>query len=474
MLIRVLLLVDVTRDRVRILDLLERQDLVIATAAAPDLWERLGQEGFDVLIMSRSELPDPPADVLDGLRNLPRAPEVIVLQDKDDPEDRAALLAAGCLGVISRDLPDKLLGSALLALIDRHDESLLDQMRAEEVKGKSLSDFSSLSPAISDLLALAERVAASDTSLLILGETGVGKEWLARAIHEEGPRRAFPFIALNCAAVPDTLLESELFGHEKGAFTGAHRARRGHFEMAHRGTLFLDEIADMAPHLQGKLLRVLQERQIRRLGSEKPLKVSVRIMAATNRNIEETIAAGELRTDLYYRLGVVTLTMPPLRDRREDIPTLAMTYLEDLSAQLARPISGITADAMDALVAYAWPGNVRELINVMERAVLLGTGSEIALSDLPTSIAASGRAASIDRRGDSQEGLWLPTRHWPDLSLAEAREQGVAAIERTYLAAVLERTHGRIGETAAHAGITPRFLYEKMKQLGLRKEDFKG
>ncbi len=321
-----------------------------------------------------------------------------------------------------------------------------------------------------NLLDLARRVVPSDSSLLIVGETGVGKEWLARAIHAEGRRGAAPFVAVNCAALPDSLLESELFGHEKGAFTGAARTRRGCFELAHRGTLFLDEIADTSPHLQANLLRVLQEKRIRRLGGELAIEVDVRVMAATNRNLEQAMARDDFRRDLFYRLGVVTLSLPPLRERQEDIPALALAYLERFRLQFGRQISGIGPAAMAALVAYSWPGNVRELINVMERSVLLCQGEEITTSDLPEIIA--------DRAGPSAPAATPPAilgdeDGWPDAKLIDVRREALAWIERRYLEHQLARCSGRIGETAARAGITPRALYNRMRVLGLHKEDFR-
>ena len=210
------------------------------------------------------------------------------------------------------------------------------------------------------VLDLARKVAASDSSLLILGETGVGKEWLARAIHNAGPRASGPFIAVNCAAIPDSMLESELFGHEQGAFTGAQRAHRGYFEQAHGGTLFLDEIGEMPAALQTRFLRVLQEGAVQRLGSERPFHVDVRVMTATNRDVKEAIDGGHLRQDLYYRLAVVVLEVPPLRERREDIAPLFSSHVEQNRVRLARwELAGVSSEALAALESYDWPGNVQ-------------------------------------------------------------------------------------------------------------------
>jgi DNA-binding NtrC family response regulator len=413
--------------------------------------------------------------VVTTIRKLPERPEIVVLQRGDDPEQHAILTAAGCLAVVNRELTDAMLGPIFAALVTRRREALGTRLRTagQEPLHHHLSDFAATSVAMQNLLDLARRVVPSDSSLLILGETGVGKEWLARAIHAEGRRAGAPFIAINTSAVPDSLLESELFGHERGAFTGAERARRGYFELAHRGTIFLDEIGDMSAHLQAKLLRALQEKTLRRLGSEQSFDIDVRVMAATNRNLEEAMGTGEFRRDLYYRLGVVSLTVPPLRDRREDIPDLAINYLERFRAQLGRPIAGIAADALEALTAYPWPGNVRELINVMERSVLLGRGTEITLADLPHAVSVA--LAGSDRApGERPLHALAAADGWLDRPLADVRAEAVDWVDRRYLTGLLERTGGRVGETAGHAGITSRSLYSRMKALDLRKEDFRG
>ena len=242
------------------------------------------------------------------------------------------------------------------------------------VPAESLESLGTKSRAMQELVRMARRVAAADSTVFLLGETGSGKERLARAIHAASPRREAPFVAVNCAALPESLLESELFGHERGAFTGATRSRRGHFELAHGGTLFLDEIAEMAPPLQGKLLRTLQERRIQRLGSERSLAVDVRILTATSRDVAAEMERDAFRRDLYYRLAVVTLTVPPLRERLEDLPDLVENILETLGRRLGRVGVAVSGGAMAALAGYRWPGNVRELRNAIERAVLLGDG----------------------------------------------------------------------------------------------------
>jgi DNA-binding NtrC family response regulator len=439
-----------------------------------DYWKALARQNGDVLLVGRAAMSEPLAAEVAALRALPDHPEVVVLSSREDPEERAALLAAGSLAVIHDGISEAALLETLTALVNRRREASLVALRgAEPAERSRLRDFASSSAAMQALMAVVRRLVATDSSLLILGETGVGKEWLARAIHEEGSRAGGPFIAVNCGALLDTLLESELFGHELGAFTGAVQAHRGHFELAHGGTIFLDEVGDMPPHLQVKLLRVLQERRIQRLGSEKALEVDVRLMAATNRDLQAEVDAKRFRLDLYYRLGVVTLTVPPLRERREDIPALLESYLESFRVRLKRQVAGISEEAREALLSYSWPGNVRELINVLERAVLLCTGTEITMADLPEGL--RGRVAAGAAPGGA--GPAGTAREAPDPLLAKplraARREVTDAFERRYLEHWLRETGGRIDHTAVRAGIDPRSLFEKMRRLGLRKEDFR-
>ncbi len=238
------------------------------------------------------------------------------------------------------------------------------------------------SPAFRGAAEVARKVAAAGSTVLLLGESGTGKEVFSHAIHRWSPRKDRPFVIVNCVALSESLLESELFGHEKGAFTGAHQAKRGKFELAHGGTVFLDEIGDMAPALQAKLLRVLQDHTFERVGGTRPLRADIRVIAATNRDLERAVREGRFREDLFYRLNVVTITLPPLRDRREDIPALAAHFVAKYAAETKRAVRGITKDAMARLAGHAWPGNVRELANVIERAVVLCGGDHIGPEDL--------------------------------------------------------------------------------------------
>jgi len=326
-----------------------------------------------------------------------------------------------------------------------------------------------LGPVMQRLLAQADQLAEGRSPLVLLGETGVGKEWLARRIHAAGPRAERPFVAVNCAAIPEALFESELFGHERGAFTGADRLRRGHFELAHGGTFFLDEIGETPLPLQAKLLRAVERGEVQRVGGEAPVAVDVRILVATHRDLEAEATEGRFRRDLYYRLAVATLTVPPLRERRQEIEPLALDFLHNARTR-SRPVEGFTPEALHALTTYDWPGNVRELAGVVERAVQLAEGSVLGTADLPLRVVVAGRApgrvlASVLR--------W-PEDRWLDRALAEVRAELVATLEREYLRGQLRRTGGDLAETAHRSGIAARSLYNKMRQLGLDKEDFKA
>jgi len=274
------------------------------------------------------------------------------------------------------------------------------------------------SGALREALAVAQKAAASTSTVLIRGESGTGKELVARALHAASPRSGRPFVRVNCAAIPAPLLESELFGHEKGAFTGAWQRRHGRFELADGGSIFLDEIGDMEPAMQAKLLRVLQEREFERVGGETTIRVDVRIIAATNRNLEEMVRTGRFREDLYWRLNVIPIFLPPLRERREDIPRLAEYFLAKLAGRLGKKVQGITAQALACLEQYAWPGNVRELENVIERAVNLAEGATVTAADLPAYVREGGAPGVF--AAAAQEAPLLPFAAYEKAILARA------------------------------------------------------
>src|SRR6186713_2738599 len=268
----------------------------------------------------------------------------------------------------------------------REVKALRRQLREHGAFGSLIGN----SPEMRKIYQVVEQAAPTSASVLITGESGTGKELVAQTIHQLSPRAGFPFVAINCAAIPETLLESEIFGHEKGAFTGAHDRRTGVFELAHRGTLFLDEIAEMTPATQVKLLRVLQERVFRRLGGRQEIAVDVRVIAATNVNPHEAVKSGKLREDLFYRLNVFAIDLPPLRDRKEDIPLLAQHFLNEFNGINNKTVKAVDQDAMQILEQYPWPGNIRELRNVIERATILADGEFIEARHLPPTLVAKG------------------------------------------------------------------------------------
>lgn len=315
------------------------------------------------------------------------------------------------------------------------------------------------------LLASAAKVAHSDTSLLISGETGVGKEWLARRVHDEGPRASGPFVAVNCGAIPEGLFESEFFGHVRGAFTGATRDRKGAFQLARDGTLLLDEVGDIPPLAQSKLLRALQDMEVQPVGGDAPVSVNPRIMAATNRNLRDAVERGEFRADLFYRLSVVELKVPPLRDRPEDVAFLVQQHMRDVSDRLRRPVRAITTQALRLLEDYPWPGNVRELLNVVERAVLFCPGTVLAVDDLP-------RTIRVHKANPSEADP--ADRRLMGLPLLVARDRLVAEFEASYLRRLLKTHNGHLGKAAQAADIHPRTLYNKMQEHGLKKEHFRS
>jgi Nif-specific regulatory protein len=302
---------------------------------------------------------------------------------------------------------------------------------------------------IKEIFQFLARVAPTESTVLIEGESGTGKELVARALHRNSPRASKPFVAINCAAIPESLLESDLFGHERGAFTGAAVQKKGRLEVADGGVVFLDEIGELAPPLQVKLLRVLQEREFERVGGTHPIKVDIRLIAATNRDLSEAVRTGEFRQDLYYRLAVVNLTMPPLRERREDIPMLTRHFLQKYAKRCKVKAKPVSREAMAALVTYEWPGNVRELENAVERALVMGASDTVQLEDLPESLLEQAPAA------ETHEGKYhASVKKWKKQLIVEAVEQ----------------TRGNYVEAAAILGVHPNYLHRLIRNLGLKEE----
>ena len=312
-------------------------------------------------------------------------------------------------------------------------QKLEERYRFENIIAKS--------PKMQQVIEVIKIVAKSNATVLIMGDSGTGKELVARAIHAQSHRRGKPFIAVSCAALPESLLESELFGHEKGSFTGAYAQKKGKFEIANRGTLFLDEIGEMSANIQVHLLRVLEEKEFTRVGGNELIKVDVRVVSATNKDIRKAVASGQFREDVYYRLNVVTIELPPLRERKEDIPLLAQHFLKKFAMENQKEIAGFSPDVTDFLLKYEWPGNVRELENAIERAVILAQNSNIEVTDLPHQNLPLARSAS------------------PGKMLKEA--------EKNHILNILTETEGNYSEAARILGISRMTLYNKAREYGI-------
>ncbi len=432
-------------------------------------WQNVVRSGCDVIIISEDLILRPADNGIEILNQLPENPTTVIIHESDSPEEHAQLAAAGADVVLYAGISGKSMIEAIGTTLESRRQYIMrkrfDRRGLTEPK---IADFVSDSQAMQILMEEVLQVIPSDSPILLTGETGVGKEHLAKAIHAESPRSGGPFVSVNMAAMPDQLLESELFGHEQGAFTGAIRYRRGAFELAHQGTIFLDEIGEMPLHLQTKLLRVLQDYEIKPVGGENTIELDVRVIAASNSDLEQQIARGNFRQDLYYRLSVLQLTIPPLRDRKEDIPGLIRRFIAYFRYKVGKEVKGLSEQALQALCNYAWPGNVRELMNVIERAVLLSKTDEIDIDVLPN---------VFNGHHPGQKAIFPASRsddaEWLSRPLPEVKKEIMDQVERLYLEMALKKTSGRIDQTARIAGIHPRGLYNKMTRLGLRKQDFK-
>ena len=432
-------------------------------------WQKVIRSCGDIIVISESLIPPPTESGISMLNELPENPTTVVLHESDSSEEHAKFVAAGADVILYTGISKKSLVEAIESTVESRLQYISkNRISSREQMTPKISDFVSESRAMQIFMDEVRKVIPGSFPLLLLGETGVGKEHLAKAIHAESARSSGPLITVNTATLPEQLIESELFGHERGAFTGAIRSRRGAFELAHEGTIFLDEIGDMPLHLQPKLLHVLQDYEVQPVGSERPIWTDIRVIAATNRDLEAEIEVGNFRKDLYYRLSVVMLTIPPVRQRKEDIPAMAWKFLNFYRHKIGKDIVGFTEEAMNALCTYDWPGNVRELMNVIERAMMLCQSDEISHGDLPHTF----------HKTFSTSNHFLPagsevTKDWKEKTLPEVRQEIIDKVETAFLQMVLGEANGRVGKAAKRAGIHPRAMYNKMKRLGLQKEVFK-
>ena len=394
---------------------------------------------------------------LDGMALLARLlardprPVVILLTAYGNIETAVEAMRRGAYDFLAKPVNlDRLELLLKRALGERRLDAENQRLKAQLDVKFGFENIIGVSSAMQEVFQTIRQVAPTRATVLIQGESGTGKELVARALHQCSPRARGPFVPVHCAALAPTLLESELFGHEKGAFTGAVERRRGRFELADGGTLFLDEVGEIDPALQVKILRVLEERKFERVGGTETVEVDVRLVAATNRDLKKRVAEGAFREDLFYRLYVVNMLLPPLRERDGDIVLLAQHYLKTLAAENGKTLKGITPEAMDALTAYAWPGNVRELRNVIERMVVLGHGDRLGVRDLPAHLRAAGPGGAGAR---------------PGTALRDA--------ERQLIEEALRRHKGHRTRAARDLGISRRTLHRKLNEFGLRtpKED---
>jgi nitrogen regulation protein NR(I) len=346
--------------------------------------------------------------------------------------------------------------------ISIHSEGSKSTEAGVETTSPGISSIIGNSPQMQEIFKVISKIANSPSTVMVWGESGTGKELVAYEIHRNSSRAGKPFIKINCAAIPATLIESELFGYERGAFTGAVASKPGRFELAHEGTLFLDEVAEMPLEMQVKLLRVLQEQEFERVGGVNTIKVDVRIVTATNKDLEAEVKAGRFREDLYYRLNVVPIHLPALRDRKEDIDLLVRYFLRQFNERLKKGITSVTPEAMAALRAYSWPGNIRQLENVLERMVLMSDGATLSSEDLPEEIAAAAGVVGIPIGGAS------PDASGP-MSFKELVKRQTQSVERDLIEKALEETNGNVTRAAEKLGLSRKGLQLKMKELGLKR-----
>jgi len=426
----------------------------------------LGSDSYDLAVLTMRDglsAAGPLTELVQADADLP----VVVVDADPDAETARDCLRLGAadylpLANAGRDLEDALVE----ALTNARHRSAEQALRRAVERPYTFEEFLGESPPMRQVYSLIERVAASSVDVLITGETGTGKELVARAIHRRSRRTASPFVPIDCGAIPDALLESELFGHERGAFTGADARRIGLVEVADGGTLFLDEVAELPAALQAKLLRVLQERRVRRVGGRKEVPVNVRVVAATSRDIDSMLAQGTFRRDLFYRINVVRISLPPLRQRGDDIGLLAELFAHRAGREMGRGAGRLSTDAYQVLRHYPWPGNVRELQNVIRRALAVSSGDLAGVDDLPDEVvAAAGRSeqpGEPGRNGEAGSGFFAE------------RSVHVARFERQYLTALLSRHAGDVSAAAKEAKLPRGTLYRLLKSHDLDAARFRG
>jgi two-component system, NtrC family, response regulator HydG len=414
--------------------------------------QEVHKQPFDLVLMDIRMIKVSGLQALPEIKAFNPAIPVIIMTAYSSVETAVEALKAGAYDYLTKPLDFDELRITMERAMD-HTQLKEENRLLRESLGNRFDrrNIIGRSQAMEKLLETVAQVAPSEATVLVSGESGTGKEMIAGAIHHNSPRRESPFVKINCAAITESLLESELFGHEKGAFTGAYRMKEGKFSIAHKGSIFLDEISEMSPAMQVKLLRVLQEREFTRVGGEEVVKVDVRVIAATNKDLLAKIGAGRFREDLFYRLNVVTLTLPPLRQRKEDIPLLAHRFIEIFAEKNHKELKGFTPQAMDSLLRHDWPGNVRELMNAVERGVVMAQAPYLDTKDL-----------TLIPEGSSSE------RKFPGKE-AMANNRPLEEVEKATILKALESSGGNKSEAARNLGITRKTLLAKLRKYQAEK-----
>jgi len=450
----ILLIDDEEGSRQALLLLLKGSYQVTGAANGHEARQQLAADQFDIVITDL-RLPDCSGiDLLKQIKSYHPATEVVLITGHASAETAVSAMKEGAFDYVTKPLNMEELRIILAKALEKRrllSENIYLKKQLREKYG--FANIIGNSPAMQHVFRLMQRIIKTDSTVLVLGESGTGKEIVAKAIHFNSPRQDKPFVAVHCGAIPETLLESELFGHAKGAFTGAHREKIGKFESANNGTIFLDEIGTMPLHLQIKLLRVLQEQEIERVGSNSTVKLDVRVIAATNLSLDNEVRNGRFREDLYYRLNVIPLVVPPLRERKEDIVPLTRFFLGKYCKEMKRPPLTISRQALEAMEMYDWPGNVRELENAVERLVALAESDSASITDLPENIGKQHGSMIAFNYALTEDGL--------DLAAT------VGEIEKTIISRALARTDKVKAKAAEFLKMNRTTLVEKMKRLGL-------
>ncbi|RMI02453.1 MAG: sigma-54-dependent Fis family transcriptional regulator, partial [Calditrichaeota bacterium] len=434
---------------------------VFTSESASPALDILRREDVDVLVVDYLMPEMNGIEMLTELKRQEIDIPVIVITAHGSIEDAVRAMQLGAINYLTKPLNyEELLTVVDHAVEQQQLKKEVKRLRREVTSRYSFDQIIGKNEKMQAIFDLIAEVAETDATVLIRGETGTGKELIARAVHFNSPRKQAAFVRVNCAALSETLLESELFGHEKGAFTGAIRTRIGRFEQADGGTIFFDEVGDIPLTTQAKLLRVLQEKEFERVGGNKTIRVDVRIISATNRDLEKAVAAGEFRDDLFYRLNVIPIQLPPLRERLDDVPLLAQHFLEKYAGKFNKTVRELAPEALAKLMSYDWPGNVRELENVMERAVIMEKGEVITAQTI---------GACIQPKAETAFRYFVNE----NIPLKAHKEELISKFEKEYIARLLQKCDGNISQAAEKAGMHYKNFYEKMKRYGLSKWEFK-